>query len=47
MEELEQGVPEAASGADESELKQQEMDDVTGGTNAGGTSGGSVGWPPH
>ncbi|MGO9242387.1 MAG: hypothetical protein ACLQBJ_16410 [Bryobacteraceae bacterium] len=46
MEELGKDAPEAASGADESELNQQELDDVTGGTNAGGNSGGPIG-PVH
>ncbi|MGC9999283.1 MAG: hypothetical protein ABSE21_04225 [Bryobacteraceae bacterium] len=36
MPELEKGVPEAASALDESEMKQQEMDDVTGGSGPGG-----------
>jgi hypothetical protein len=39
MRELEKGASEAAVAADESELKQQEMDDVTGGNNGGSTAG--------
>jgi hypothetical protein len=45
MEELEKGVPEAASGADESELTQPEMDEVSGGNNVGST--GYSNGPPH
>jgi hypothetical protein len=36
MRELEKGASEAAVAPDESELKQQEMDDVTGGSGPGG-----------
>jgi hypothetical protein len=36
MPELEKGASEAAVAADESELKHQEMDDVTGGSGPGG-----------
>ncbi len=44
MRELEKGASEAAVAPDESELKQQEMDDVTGGNN-GASVGGPIG--PH
>lgn len=44
MEELKNGGPESTSGADESELRQPEMDEVTGGNN-GGNSAGPFG--PH
>jgi hypothetical protein len=43
MAELNKGVPEAASAPDETELKPQEMEGVTGGT--GGASSGPA--TPH
>ena len=39
MEELGKDARGAASAADETELKQQEMDEVTGGNNGGSTAG--------
>ena len=44
MEELGKDARGASSAADETELKQQEMDEVTGGNN-GGSGGGPIG--PH
>jgi len=47
MEDRQKTALENAPAPDEQELKNEELDEVSGGTNAGGTSGGPLPPRPH